>query len=266
MSATREAGFGDLLLAEWTKIRSVRSTLWSLAVLVVATIGLTAALMAIIVVSWSQLGGPARALIAADPVGRILAAGTQFGQLAVCVLGVMVISSEYSTGVIRASLLAVPGRTPMLIAKGLVFGVLMLIAGEVVAFPAFFVGAAILRSRVPVTLSDPGVSRAVLAVGPYLAVLGLFSMAIGALIRHTAAAITAVVGLVFVVEPVAGLIPGTWGAHIHAYLPTAAGAVVTRAARESGQVLSTWQGFGVFCGWTAALFAVAGFLLYRRDA
>lgn len=264
--AARQAAFGDLLLAEWTKIRSVRSTLWSLVALVVVTIGLTAGLMAIVAVSWSQLRGPGRAAFLADPVGQILGSGLQFGQLAVCVLGVLVITGEYSTGVIRASLLAVPRRIPMLAAKGVVFGVLILVMGELVAFPSFFVGAAILRSHLAVALSDPGVSRAVLAIGPYLAVLGLFSMAIGALLRHTAGAVVGVLAFVFVLEPVTQFIPGTWGAHIHAYLPTAAGRLITRAVPEPGQLLSAWQGFGVFCLWTAALLVAAGVLLYRRDA
>jgi ABC-2 type transport system permease protein len=266
-SATRRrTGFGGLLRAEWTKIRSVRSTLWSLILLVVLTIGLTAAFTAITVANWSQIRGGGRDQILADPAGAILGSGLQLGQLTICVLGVMIIASEYSTGVIRPSLLAVPKRIPMLAAKGLVFAALVFALGELVAFPSFILGAAILHSHLAVSLGDAGVTRAVFGMGLYLTVLGLFAMAIGALVRHTAGAITGVLAFVVLLEPLAQLIPGTWGAHIHAYLPTVAGRMITHASQVPGQLLSAWQGFGVFCLWTAVLLAAAGFLLVRRDA
>jgi ABC-2 type transport system permease protein len=260
------AGFGHTMLAEWTKIRSVRSTLWSLILLVVLTIGLTALFMVVTVASWNQLRGAGRAAIVADPAGTILGSGLDLSQLTICVLGVMIITSEYSTGVIRASLLAVPRRVPMLAAKGIVFAALVFVLGELVAFPSFLVGAAILHSKVAVSLGDPGVTRTVFGLGLYLTVLGLFAMAIGALVRHTAAAITGVLGFVILLEPLTQLIPGTWGDHIHGYLPTVAGRMITRVVQQSGQVLSAWQGFGVFCLWTAALLAAACFFLLRRDA
>jgi hypothetical protein len=128
------------------------------------------------------------------------------------------------------------------------------------------IGAAILHSHVPVSPGDPNVTRAVVGGGLYLAVLGLFAMSIGALVRHTAGAITGVIAFVIVLEPLSALIPGTWGDHIHDYLPTAAGRLIIQAAPASGQVLSAWQGFGVFCLWTAALLTAAGILLMRRDA
>jgi ABC-2 type transport system permease protein len=115
-------------------------------------------------------------------------------------------------------------------------------------------------------LSDAGVTRAVLGIGLYLSVLGLFAMAIGALVRHTAGAITGVIGFVLVLAPLTQLLPGTIGKHIHAYLPSEAGLLITQAHERAGQVLSPWQGFGVFCLWTAALLAVAATLLMRRDA
>jgi ABC-2 type transport system permease protein len=262
----RRAGFGHVLLSEWTKIRSVRSTVWSLILLVVLTLGITILITAITSAQWNKIGAASRAQIRVDPTSGILSAGLQFGQLTIIVLGVLVITSEYSTGVIRASLLAVPRRLPMLAAKGIVFTALTLVVGEIVMFASFFIGAAILHSHVSVSLSSPNVARAVVGGGLYLAVLGLFALSIGALVRHTAGAITGVVAFVIVLEPLSALIPGTWGDHIHDYLPTVAGRLIIQTARTSGQVLSAWQGFGVFCLWTAALLIAAGILLVRRDA
>jgi ABC-2 type transport system permease protein len=262
----RGSGFANLLLAEWTKIRSVRSSLWSLILLIVITLGFTVLFTAITVAQWSKIDVTQKAQIVADPVGTILGAGIGFGQLTICVLGVLVISSEYSTGVIRASLLAVPRRIPMLAAKAIVFAALVFAVGEVVAFVSFFIGAAILHSHAPVSLGDPGVTRAVIGTGMYLAMLGLFAMAIGALVRHTAGAITGVIGFVLVLAPLLQLLPGSLGKHIHAYMPSEAGQLITQAHERSGQLLSPWQGFGVFCLWTAVLLAAAFFFLVRRDA
>jgi ABC-2 type transport system permease protein len=259
------AGFGHLLLAEWTKIRSLRSTVWSLILLVVLTVGFTTLFMSLTVAQWNT-GRGAHAEIIADPVGAILGSGNEFGQLTICVLGVLVISSEYSSGVIRASLLAVPRRIPMLAAKAVVFAVLVFVLGEVVSFVSFFVGQAILRSHVVVSLSDPGVTRAVFGEGLYLTVLGLFAMAIGGLIRHTAGGITGVIGFVLVLAPLSQLLPGKAGTYVHAYLPSEAGRLIAQAHQQAGNVLSPWQGFGVFCLWTAVLLAAAGYFLYRRDA
>ncbi len=259
-------GFG-LLLSEWTKIRSVRSTIWTLIVFVVVTVGLTALFTALTVTNWNGPRAATRdATIIADPVSFILGAGTGLGQLAIAVLGVLLITTEYSTGVIRASLLAVPKRIPMLAAKAVVFAALIFVVAEIVTFSSFFVGSTILHSHVPVSLGQPGVARAVVGTGLSLTVLGLFSLAIGALIRHTAGGIATAIGVVFVLPILSGLLPGSWGAHVNAYLPEQAGGLITQAHQKASDLLSPWQGFGVFCLWTAVLLAVAGYLLNRRDA
>jgi ABC-2 type transport system permease protein len=279
------AGFGGLLLSEWTKIRSVRSTPWTLLVFAVVSLGLTGLFTWLTLNSLSSNQNGARdSGILTDPVTFILGTGLGLGQLAICVLGVLAITSEYSSGTIRASLLAVPRRYPMMLAKGLVFAVLVIIVGEIVAFCSFFIGAALVNGEtftqtakvaghavtvhrtLSVSLSQPGALRAVAGSGLYLTVLGLFALAIGGLIRHTAGAITAVIGLVLVIFPLADLLPGSWGAHVHAYLPTVAGQLVTQDKPSAGQLLSAWQGFGVFCAWTALLLAAAIFLLQKRDA
>jgi ABC-2 type transport system permease protein len=274
-----------LLLAEWTKIRSVRSTVWTLVIFAVVSLGLTA------LFTWLTLNaanngtqGARDSGLFTDPVSFILGTGLGLGQLAICVLGALVITGEYSSGAIRASLLAVPRRYPMLLAKSLVFALLVIIVGEIVSFCSFFIGAALVNGHVltsrltvaghtvtvhrtiEVSLSQPNVTRAVVGAGLYLTVLGLFALAVGALIRHTAGAITAVIGMVLVIFPLAGLLPSSWGAHVHAYLPTIAGLLITQDKPSAGQLLSAWQGFGVFCAWTALLLAAAIYLLQRRDA
>ncbi len=257
--------FGRLLLAEWTKIRSVRSTFWTLIIFVAVTVGFTTLLTWLISANWSQARPEQRVATVTDPVATILGTGLGFGQLAICVLGVLVISSEYSTGVIRASLLAVPRRPYMLAAKAVVFAVIVLIAGEIVSLCSFFVGAAILHSHAPVALSDPGVTRAVVGAGLYLAVLAEFSLAIGALLRHTAGGISTTIGVVFVLPIIGSFLPGSWGQHIHDYLPSVAGAMISQAHEGAHQVLTPWQGFGVFCAETAILLAAAFYLLQHRD-
>jgi ABC-type transport system involved in multi-copper enzyme maturation permease subunit len=281
----RRSGFAGYLLAEWTKIRSVRSTVWTLIIFVVVSLGLTT------LFTWLTLNalnngrrGEAASGIVTDPVSFILGTGLGLGQLAICVLGALVITSEYSSGAIRSALLAVPRRYPVLLAKGLVFAALVIVIGEIVAFLSFFIGqvlvnghvvtlrgheagqAITVRHTITVSLSQHGVLQAVVGSGLYLTVLGLFALAIGGLIRHTAGAITAVIGMVLVIFPLAGLLPDSWGAHVHAYLPTVAGQLITQDKPSAGQLLSAWQGFGVFCAWTVLLLAVAAYLLQRRDA
>jgi ABC-2 type transport system permease protein len=258
--------FGRLLLSEWTKIRSVRSTVASLGMLVVLTLGFTVLFTWLTVSQWSKADPSQQRQVIADPVSTILGSGFQLSQLTICVLGVLVITSEYSTGMVRASLLAVPRRLPMLAAKAVVFSVLVFVVGELVAFPSFFIGAAVLHSKAPVAIGDPGVLRAVIGGGLYLAVLGLFALAIGGLVRHTAAGITGVIGFVLVLAPLSQLLPGSFGKHLHAYLPSEAGHLIGQAHQGPNDLLSPWQGFGVFCLWTAVLLGAAAYLLQRRDA
>jgi ABC-2 type transport system permease protein len=265
-AASAPMRFGRLLLSEWTKLRSVRSTAASLGLLVVLTLGFTTLVTWLTVSQWDTAAPSQQRQLMADPVSTILGAGFQLGQLTICVLGVLVITGEYATGTIRASLLAVPRRVPMLAAKAVLFAGLVFVVGELVAFPSFFIGAAILHAKAPVSLGDPGVLRAVAGSGLYLAVLGLFALAIGGLVRHTAAAVTGVIGFVVVLAPLAQLLPGSLGKHLHAYLPSEAGHLIAQAHQGPHDLLTPWQGLGVFCGWTAVLLGAAADLLQRRDA
>jgi ABC-2 type transport system permease protein len=260
-------GFGRRLHSEWTKIRSVQSTLWSLLAFVVVAIGFSTLIAAVIEHNWNSPGNhPNHAKLLTNPTAVIFGAGLGLGQLAICVLGVIVITSEYSSGTIRASLLAVPHRIPMLTAKAVVFAVIDFVVSAIAIFVVFFITTAILRSHVSISLSQPGVTRAVIGAILYLTVLGLFAMAVGGLIRHTAGGIAIVIATVIVVPPLVSLIPGTIANHIHGYLPTIAGELVAQTSQQPGDVLSGWQGFGVFCLWTVVLLAACGWLLVRRDA
>ncbi len=260
-------GFGRLLRAEWTKIRSVPSTVWSLLTFVIVAVGFSTLIATVIAHDWNAPGNhPNHAKLLTDPTAVIFGAGLGLGQLAICVLGAIVITSEYTSGTIRASLLAVPNRIPMLTAKAVVFAALDFVVSAITVFAVFFITTAILHSHVSITLSQPGVTRAVIGAILYLTVLGLFALAIGGLIRHTAGAIAVVIATVIVVPPLVSLIPGTIANHIHGYLPTVAGELVAQTSQQSGDVLSGWQGFGVFCLWTAVLLVACGWLLVRRDA
>ena len=255
-----------LLRSEWTKIRSLRSSVAALVLLVVVTIGFTALFVGLTVGQWDQLDAVQKMTYQLDPTRLILGAGFQLSQLAVCVLGVLVIANEYSSGTIRATLLAVPRRTPMLMAKAVVFAVVVFVVSEVAAFAAFAVGAPILHSKVAVGFGDPGVLRAIIGAGLYGAVLGVFSIAIGAIVRHTAGGIAGIIAFVLVLAPLTQLIPGSIGDHVFAYLPTSAGQLMINVRQGPNDLLTPWQGLGVMCLWTAALMLVANYMLRRRDA
>lgn len=263
---TSRSSFGGLLRSEWTKLRSVRSTGWSLGLLALLYPSFTALLVGLTVANWEQTDPSDLALVVSDPTAVILGSGFLISQPAICVLGVMVIASEYSTGMIRASLLAKPRRIPMLAAKGVMLSLVVLAVSLVAAFVSFFIGAAMLSDKVEASLGDPGALRAVIGTALYLAMLSLFSLAIGAIVRRTAAGITSVIMFVLVLAPLVQLLPGKFGEYTHAYLPTEAGILIGQATQHEGDLLTPWQGFGVFGLWTAALLALAAFLLKHRDA
>lgn len=254
-----------VLYSEWVKLRTLRSTFWSLFAAIVATAGLG------MLFSW---GFASRVSDHAHPIGDAATLAVTvplrpyvIAQLAVGVLGVMVITGEYSTGMIRATLAAVPGRLPVLWAKAAVFGVVVLVLMEIVSFVTFFGGQAILSTQhIQATLSSPQALRIVIGVGLYLTVVGLLGTALGAIIRSTAGAIAALFGILLVL-PVLGEVLGltSWGKHIAPYLPSNAGGDLLTNSPDPGS-LGPWTGFGYFVLYTVIAMAVAGFLLKRRDA
>jgi ABC-2 type transport system permease protein len=263
------AGFGGALRSELTKIRSVRSTYWTLFAMIVITIGISALL------SWGRIQDYASqpALVQAHEAVRIRSRATEFsmfglilGQLVIAVLGALTITSEYSTGMIRTSLTVLPRRGTVFAAKAVVFTAVALAAGLVTSFGSYFAGQAIFATQhLNSTIGQPGVLRAVVGGGLFLAVCGLLSYGIGAVLRHTAGAITASVGLLFVLFVLSGFLPGSWAAHIDKWIPFNAGGAIWESL--SGQsMFSPWVGFGVFCAY-AAIAVVAGGILFRtRDA
>jgi ABC-type transport system involved in multi-copper enzyme maturation permease subunit len=250
----------------------VRSTIWTLTVFVAGMVALSA-LGAHVAAHRGPNPPPGSHT---DPLSFILgfalvagplASGLAVGPLAICVLGVLVITGEYSSGTIRVSALAAPRRVPILAAKCAVLAALVFATSEVVVFGAFFMGRAIVAGdRITLSLSQPNVIRALVGAGLYLSVLGLFALAVGALVRYTAGAITIVITLVLVISNLNVLPPGSWAGRIYAFLPTAAGLLITNDKPQAGAPLSAWQGIGVFCGWTVLLLTAGAWLLRRRDA
>ncbi len=261
--AFRAATFPDALRSEWTKLRSVRSTFWALTVTVVLGVGLGAAISAATAHGYPKSSASSK--LSWDPTAVSLD-GIGVATLAIAVLGVLCISSEYSSGMIRTSLIAVPRRGRVLAAKSLVFAVVTFVVGEVTSFTAFFVGQALISGNAPqAALGDPGVARAVLGAGLALTALAVLSVAAGALLRHPAAGIACMVAVLFVLPGIAQALPDSWRNPVTEYWPTQAGgqiAVVHVAAHS----LQPWPGFGVMCLFVAIVYAIAWTLLDRRDA
>lgn len=253
----------DLVRSEWTKLRSVRSTYWTLFAAAVAMVGLAALLSTVYVNRYDHLSAASRAGF--HPVAFSLS-GIFLAQLAIGVLGVLVITAEYSTGSIRSTFAAVPQRRAVLAAKAAVFAAATVVVGVVSSFAAFFVGQAILSDKgISAQISDPGALRAVVGAGLYLAVLGLLALGLGALIRHSAGAIAAVFGLVFVLPGIVAALPSSWDKAISPYLPSSAGQAIIGSSHGAAS-LSPWVGFGIFCAYAVAALVAAAITLRRRDA
>ena len=260
------AGLGGTLRSELTKLRSVRSTYWTLLVLLAVSIGIGAAICAGTAANWSQASPADRATFDATQVS--VAGLFYLGQLVIVVLGAIVLTAEYSTGMIRTSLTAMPRRATMYIAKAAVFAVVALVVTLAAAFISFFLGQSLLAStHASATLSQPGVLRAVVGSALYVTLVGLFAFAAGAIFRHTAATITSIIGLLFVIPILAHLLPSSWYDDLARWLPDAAGRAIS--ATVSGQdphLFSPWGQFAVFAVYTAILLVVGGFLFRKRDA
>lgn len=260
-------GLGPVLRSEWTKFRSVRSTFWTLAATVVVVVGISVAAGFGFLAHFHHLGPQRRAreLVGFDPTSLSLS-GIFLAQLTVGVLGVLVISSEYGTGMIRATFAAVPRWGLVLTAKAVVFALAALVVGLASSFIAFFVGQTILAGdALQASIGQPGVLRAVVGGGLYLTVLGLLAVGLGAIIRSTAGGIAALVGLVIVVPGVAHALPQSWQHALDKSLPSETGQTIMNVASQA-HYLGPWVGFGVFCAWAAAMLAAAVVLTARWDA
>lgn len=197
-----------VFLSEWTKLWSVRSTRWSFVAAIAFTIGIAALACAVVSHHWPHLSPQDRADF--NPLEPNLA-GVQLAQLALGVLGVLVITAEYSTGMIRASMTAVPRRLPVLWGKAIVFGLVTLALMVPSTLIAFVVGEWIFSGRdINVAFSAPGVARAVIGAGLYLTVVGVFGLGLGAIVRNTAGGIATFAGIMFVLPPLMNVLPRSW--------------------------------------------------------
>jgi hypothetical protein len=252
-----------VVLSEWTKLRSLRSTRWSLLVASVLAIGLPALFAAVTSSHWGSMSPHERA--DRHPLDIALA-GVNIAQLAVAVLGVLVITGEYSTGMIRASFTAVPKRLPVLWGKIGVFATVTFVLMLPAVIAAFFVSQAILSKHdiLRISFSHPGVARSVVGGAGYLALLGVFALAIGAIVRNTAGGIAVFAALFFVIPPLMNILPARWNNAISPFLPDAAGRRMFSLDTGTHD-LHPWPGFLLFLGYTLLAVTVAAVLLVRRD-
>jgi ABC-2 type transport system permease protein len=260
------AGVVGTLRSEITKIRSVRSTYWTLLALLVVSIGIGAAISAGIASHWPKMTPAEQATF--DPTRASLGGLYYLGELVIVVLGALTLTSEYSTGMIRTSLTVMPRRSVLYATKAAVFTVVALITALVASFIAFFLGQALLSStHANAALSQPNVLRAVIGSALYITLCGLFAYGVGAMLRHTAGSITTLVALLFVLPILSNLLPSNWRAELERWLPSSAGTAISAARSVPDQHLfSPWGQFAVFGIYTAVVL-IAGAVLFRtRDA
>jgi ABC-2 type transport system permease protein len=249
--------------SEWTKLRSLRSTRWSLLAATVLAIGFPILVSAVVSARWGHMSPQEQAR--RQPLDIALV-GVNIAQLAIGVLGVLVITGEYSTGMIRATMIAVPRRLPVLWAKSVVFAVVAFALMLPSVLIAFFASQAILNRHhlLQISFSQAGVARSVIGGALYLTVIGVFALGLGAILRNTAGGIATFAGILFVIPPLMNVLPTSWNETISPYLPSNAGRAVFSLMHDPSS-LAPWPGFLLFCGYTIAALAIAAVLLVRRD-
>lgn len=258
------AGLGGVLASEWTKLRSVRSTYWTLFALVLVSVGLGAIIAAATKAHWSSMSPADKATFDAVQASQ---GGLMFlGQLVIVVLGSLAITSEYSTGMIRTSLTVMPRRSVVFTAKALVFGLVALVISLITSFTAFFLGQALLSPH-NVTLSSAGAMRAVVGGAVYVTLCGLLAYAVGTLMRHTAGTITSVIGVLFVLPIIVHLLPHSWRDGMLRWLPSSAGDAVSQTVYNGPTHLFNGWGEMSVLGAYVVVLLLAGLMLFKtRDA
>lgn len=255
--------FVGIAFAEWTKLRTLRSSYWTLLAAAIAMAGFGALLCA----AYARHLTPAsRATL--DPAAYS-ESGFFLAQLAIGILGVLMMTGEYATGSIRSTLAAAPQRIIVLAAKAAVFTLVAFFTGLVASFAALFFGQAIFAGKgIQVDLGAPGTLRPVLGAALYLAVFGLLALGLGALVRRTAGAIAMLIGVLIILPGLVGALPAAWRDDVDPYLPSVAGQAVIGTTKFTlpGHLLSPWTGFAVFCGYAAAVLIAAAITLHWRDA
>jgi ABC-2 type transport system permease protein len=252
-----------VVFSEWTKLHSLRSTRWSLGVGVLLTIALPVLFSAVTSSHWGSMSPHERA--DRHPLDIALA-GVNVSQLAIAVLGVLVITGEYSTGMIRASFTAVPKRLPVLWAKTAVFAVVVFLLMLPPVVIAFFASQAILSRHhiLQISFSHPGVARSVIGGAVYLMLVGIFALGIGAIVRNTAGGIATFAGIFFVIPPLMLILPASWNHAVSKYLPSEAGRQMFSLTHDANS-LAPWPGAILFTSYCALALAIAAVLLVRRD-
>ncbi|HEY1623257.1 MAG TPA: ABC transporter permease [Streptosporangiaceae bacterium] len=255
----RRAGFSGALRSELTKIRTLRSTYWTLVGLFVVTV--------FIGVLTCAVTGPAQLGPGYDPA-YISLEGLALGQLVIAVLGVLTITSEYSTGMIRTSLIVQPRRPTVFAAKAAALALVAFTTGLASSLVSFLIGQAILNKRAAGTsLDQPHVLRAVIGGGLFLTVSALLALGLGAAIRYTAGAITAAITVLFMSLILEAFLPGTVQVAVDKWIPLNAGSQIWSTAGEPGaHQFSPWAGFAVFTAYAAAALGVGLAMFLRRDA
>ena len=259
---TGRAGFADAFRSEFTKIRSTRSTYWTLLALIVVCVGIGALACA------GTASHPNGISSASFDATQQSLAGLYVGQLVIAVLGALTITSEYSTGMIRTSLAVQPRRGVVFAAKAVVFALVTLVTGLIVSFGSFFVGQVILSgAHLSATLGQPNVLRAVIGGALFLTACGMLAYGLGALLRHTAGAISAAIGLLFVATVLVQFLPQSWQNSVDKWMPALAGSQIWATKVNGGpHQFPAWGGFAVLAGWALAAL-IAGLIVFRtRDA
>ncbi len=251
------------LSAEATKLRTVRSTMWALLATLVATIGIGSLIALARVSRWDRLS--LREQLRFDAPSASLR-GIFLAQLVLGVLGVLVISSEFATGMIRTTFTAMPRRGTVLAAKAIAFAVVAFVVALAGCLVAFAIGQSIFAQKhVGVSLSAPGALRAVVGGAVYLTAVGLLGLALGTLLRRTAGAIATLFGVLLIFPLLVGALPDPWNTDISKYLPGDAGRAMFTVQHQS-DLLSPTGGLVVLAVWVIGGLVVAGVVLNRRDA
>ena len=250
--------------SEWTKFVSLRSTRWSLGVGVLLTIAFPLLFATVTATHWSHMSP-------GDRAGRhpldIALAGVNVAQLAIAVLGVLMITGEYSTGMIRSTMLAVPKRLPVLWAKVGLYAVVSFVLMLPSVVVAFFASQAILNGHhhiLQISFTAPGVTRSVVGGAVFVMLVGVFALGIGAIVRNTAGGIATFAGVFFVLPPLMNVLPTSWNNAISKYLPSEAGRQLFSLHRDTHSLSPLWGGL-LFVGYCAVVVAIAAVLLVRRD-
>ena len=263
--------FGGVLRSEWIKLRSLRSTTWSYLIVIAISLGM-ALIMSLSMVSDMNGGADASGMPADGQVSLIVQSsvfGVFFGQLVAGVLGVLIISGEYTTGMIRSTLTAVPKRLPALAAKAIVLFVTTFLVGLVANLGAFLVASVIFSGvDVSASLVDPAVFLPILGGALYLALVSVFALGVGTMLRSSAGGIAAVLGVMLLLPTVLQMIPAEWAHDLIPYLISSAGLGIftSTTAEPAGDALGAWLSLLIVLAWMGASIAGAAVLLKRRDA